>query len=83
VNWSVFLQAEAARVSTTDPVSQLIVAAILVGVFTLLTIEAAHRVVVVLAQSPCCDVTYSRRSISLVRGTASAPDLNVLGSWRG
>jgi len=80
VNWPALLQAEAARVSTTDPVSQLIVAALLVGVFTLLTIEAAHRVVVVLgAVAVLWAVTYfTPYHLLSFEGTAAALDLNVL-----
>jgi len=80
VNEAVFFQIEAARASTTDPVSQLIVAAILVGVFTLLTIEAAHRVVVVLgAVAVLWLVTYlTPYHLLSFEGTASALDLNVL-----
>ena len=80
MNWPVSLQVEAARASTTDPVSQLIVAALLVGVFTLLTIEAAHRVVVVLgAVAVLWAITYlTPYHLLSFEGTASALDLNVL-----
>ncbi|MFO1077227.1 MAG: SLC13 family permease [Planctomycetota bacterium] len=40
---------EAALQSTTDPVSQTIVGALIVAIFVLLTVEAAHRVLVVFA----------------------------------
>ena len=35
--------------STTDPVSQVIVGVLLVGLFAVLAIEAAHRVLVVMS----------------------------------
>ena len=80
VSWPVFLQHEAALASTTDPVSQLIVAILLVGVFTLLTIEAAHRVVVVLgAVAVLWAFTYfTPYHLLSFEATAQALDLNVL-----
>jgi Na+/H+ antiporter NhaD/arsenite permease-like protein len=56
------------------------VAALLVGVFTLLTIEAAHRVVVVLgAVAVLWAITYvTPFHLLSFEGTASALDLNVL-----
>lgn len=82
MNWSLFLQAEAAHglASTTDPVSQAIVAVLLVGVFALLTIEASHRVVVVMgAVALLWAVTYfTPYHLLSFEGTAAALDLNVL-----
>jgi Na+/H+ antiporter NhaD/arsenite permease-like protein len=82
VTWSVFLQAEGAHTlaSTTDPISQLIVAGLLVGVFTLLTIEAAHRVVVVLgAVAILWAFTYfTPYHLLSFEATATALDINVL-----
>ncbi len=78
--WPVLLQAEAALASTTDPVSQGIVAVLLVGVFVLLTIEAAHRVVVVLgAVGVLWAITYfTPYHLLSFEATAEALDLNVL-----
>jgi Na+/H+ antiporter NhaD/arsenite permease-like protein len=78
--WPALLQAEAARVSTTDPVSQGLVAVILLGVFTLLTLEAAHRVVVVLgAVAVLWVITYfTPYHLLSFEATAEALDLNVL-----
>jgi Na+/H+ antiporter NhaD/arsenite permease-like protein len=80
VSWSVFPQAHAAAASTTDPVSQAIVAALLLGVFTLLTVEAAHRVVVVLgAVALLWLITYfTPYHLLSFDGVAAALDLNVL-----
>ena len=80
MTWPVFAQVHAATASTTDPVSQAIVAALLVGVFTLLTIEAAHRVVVVLgAVALLWIITYvTPYHLLSFEGTAGALDLNVL-----
>lgn len=80
MTWSVFLQTHAERVSTTDPVSQAIVAVLLLGVFTLLTIEAAHRLVVVLgAVAVLWLITYfTPYHLLSFEGVASALDLNVL-----
>ena len=80
MNGAFFLQAHAASGSTTDPVSQIIVAVLLVGVFVLLTIEAAHRVVVVLgAVALLWLITYfSPYHLLSFEGVAAALDLNVL-----
>lgn len=80
VIWPVFLQHEPVLASTTDPVSQLIVAVLLVGVFALLTIEAAHRVVVVLgAVAVLWAITYfTPYHLLSFEATAQALDLNVL-----
>jgi Na+/H+ antiporter NhaD/arsenite permease-like protein len=66
--------------SSTDPVSQGIVAAILVSVFVLLSLEAAHRVVVVLgAVAVLWLVTYfTPWHLLSFEGTVQALDLNVL-----
>jgi Na+/H+ antiporter NhaD/arsenite permease-like protein len=69
-----------ALASTTDPVSQGIVALILVAVFVLLAVEAAHRVVVVLgAVGAIWLITYFTpwRLLSF-EGTREALDINVL-----
>ncbi|NUQ11390.1 MAG: citrate transporter [Gemmatimonadaceae bacterium] len=80
MHWSVPLQAEAARISTTDPVSQALVAGLLVGVFVLLTLEAAHRLVVVLgAVAVLWLITYfTPYHLLSFEQTAAALDLNVL-----
>jgi Na+/H+ antiporter NhaD/arsenite permease-like protein len=77
---SVLTQAHAVTASTTDPVSQGIVAALLLGVFTLLTIEAAHRVVVVMgAVAVMWIITYfTPWNLLSFEGVAAALDLNVL-----
>src|SRR5688500_18917595 len=64
----------------TDPVSQGIVAALLLGVFVLLTTEAAHRVVVVMgAVAVMWIVTYfTPWNLLSFEGVAAALDLNVL-----
>ena len=66
--------------STTDPISQLIVAALLVALFAVLAIEAAHRVLVVLgAVAVLWAVTYLTPFRLLpVELAAQAIDLNVL-----
>jgi Na+/H+ antiporter NhaD/arsenite permease-like protein len=74
------LAVQEALASTTDPVSQGLVAAILVGVFVLLAREAAHRVLVVLgAVAVLWLLTYFTpwRLISF-EGTRDALDINVL-----
>ena len=66
--------------STTDPVSQLIVAAIIVSVFTLLALEKVHRVLVVIgAVALMWTITYFTpwRLISF-EGAQGALDFNVL-----
>jgi hypothetical protein len=51
--------------ATTDPVSRGIVAVVLVGVFALLTLEKAHRVLVVLgAVALLWLITYLRPTTS-------------------
>lgn len=66
--------------STTDPVSQAIVGIILVTVFTLLTFEAAHRVVIVLgAVALMWGITYfTPWHLISFEATAGALDINVL-----
>ena len=66
--------------STTDPVSQLIVAVLLVGLFAVLAIEAAHRVLVVMvAVAILWAVTYFTPFHLLpLESTAAALDINVL-----
>lgn len=74
------LAAQDALASTTDAVSQALVAAILVAVFVLLAREAAHRVVVVLvAVAILWLITYFTpyRLLSF-EATREALDLNVL-----
>jgi len=76
------LQPEAAGglASTTDPVSQILVGAVLVLVFALLTFEAAHRVVVVLgAVGLLWAITYfTPYHLISFEATAEALDINVL-----
>lgn len=66
--------------STTDPVSQGIVAAVIVGLFALLALEKSHRVLVVLAAVALLwAVTYLTPYTLVSLGTAQASlDLNVL-----
>lgn len=66
--------------STTDPVSQGLVAAILIAVFALLAREAAHRVLIVLgAVAVLWLITYlSPLHLITFEGTRDALDLNVL-----
>ena len=66
--------------STTDPVSQIIVAVLLATLFGVLAIEAAHRVLVVMgAVATMWAITYLTpyRLLSL-EATAGALDINVL-----
>ncbi|HEX9562958.1 MAG TPA: SLC13 family permease [Gemmatimonadaceae bacterium] len=74
------LQHEAGLASTTDPVSQILVALVLVTVFALLTLEAAHRVVVVLgAVALLWGITYfTPYHLISFEATAEALDVNVL-----
>jgi Na+/H+ antiporter NhaD/arsenite permease-like protein len=71
---------ESALASTTDPVSQLIVAALLIALFGTLVIEAAHRVLVVLgAVALLWAITYlTPYHLLPLEATAQALDLNVL-----
>jgi Na+/H+ antiporter NhaD/arsenite permease-like protein len=73
-------QHEAVAASSTDPVSQLLVALVLITVFTLLTFEAAHRVVIVLgAVGLLWAITYfTPYHLISFEATAEALDINVL-----
>lgn len=73
-------EAHAALASTTDSVSQAIVAAIVVGVFVLLTKEAAHRVLIALsAVALLFVITYfTPYHLITFEGVAEALDINVL-----
>lgn len=66
--------------STTDPTSQLIVALLLVGLFVVLAVEAAHRVLVVLAAVAILwGVTYlTPYRLLPLESAGSVIDLNVL-----
>ena len=66
--------------STTDPVSQLIVGALIVGLFGVLALEKAHRVLVVMtAVAILWAVTYlTPYTLLPLEATAAALDLNVL-----
>lgn len=66
--------------STTDPVSQLLVAVLLVAMFAMLSIEKAHRVLVVLsAVAMLWAITYlTPFHLLSLEQTAAALDLNVL-----
>ncbi|MCC7002824.1 MAG: hypothetical protein IT357_11775 [Gemmatimonadaceae bacterium] len=66
--------------STTDPISQLIVGALIVGLFVVLAIEAAHRVLVVMAAVALLwVVTYlTPYRLLPLESTAAALDINVL-----
>ena len=70
----------AAIASTTDPISQLIVALLLVTLFVVLAIEAAHRVLVVLAAGAILwGVTYlTPYRLLPIELAGEAIDLNVL-----
>ncbi len=71
---------EALAASTTDPVSQLLVAALLVALFAVLALEAAHRVLVVLgAVALLWTVTYlTPYHLLPVEAAVAHLDLNVL-----
>ncbi|MBK7908170.1 MAG: citrate transporter [Gemmatimonadetes bacterium] len=66
--------------SSTDPVSQLIVGALIVGLFGVLALEKAHRVLVVMtAVAILWAVTYlTPYTLLPLESTAAALDLNVL-----
>lgn len=66
--------------STTDPVSQLLVAAIIAGVFVQLTLETAHRVLVIMgAVALLWGITYlTPFHLISFEASARALDLNVL-----
>ncbi|MCC7002414.1 MAG: hypothetical protein IT357_09685 [Gemmatimonadaceae bacterium] len=66
--------------SSTDPVSQLLVAVLLVAMFAMLSIEKAHRVLVVLsAVALLWAITYlTPYHLLSLEQTAAALDLNVL-----
>ncbi len=66
--------------STTDPVSQLIVGALIVGLFGVLALEKAHRVLVVMtAVAILWALTYlTPYKLMPLESTAAALDLNVL-----
>lgn len=73
-------QEGAIATSTTDPVSQGIVAAIIVSVFVLLTLEAAHRVLVALAAVALLFLISYFTPYRLITfdGVREALDINVL-----
>jgi Na+/H+ antiporter NhaD/arsenite permease-like protein len=73
-------EAQQALQPTTDPVSQIIVAAIVVAVFVLLTIEAAHRVLVAMtAVAVLLVITYATPyHLITFEGIPQALDINVL-----
>lgn len=74
-------QAEyAAAPPTTDPVSQAIVGVIVIGVFVLLTLEAAHRVLVALGAVALLFLISYFTPYRLITfdGVAQALDINVL-----
>ncbi len=66
--------------STTDPVSQAIVAFIVVGVFVLLTLEAAHRVLIAMSAVALLFLISYFTPYRLITfdGVAQALDINVL-----
>ncbi len=66
--------------STTDPISQLLVAVLLVAMFAMLSIEKAHRVLIVLsAVALLWGITYlTPYHLLSLEQTAGALDLNVL-----
>lgn len=71
---------ETALASTTDPVSQLLVAAMLVALFGVLALEKAHRVLVALgAVAAMWGVTYlTPYRLLTLEGASRALDVNVL-----
>ena len=73
-------EAHSAVVSTTDPVSQAIVAVIIVAVFVLLTLEAAHRVLVALSATSLLFLIsyFTPYRLITFEGVAQALDINVL-----
>ncbi len=72
--------AETSLSATTDPVSQILVAVVLVGVFALLAVEAAHRVLVVFsAVALLWVITYlTPWHLITFEESQAALDLNVL-----
>ena len=66
--------------STTDPVSQLLIAGLIVSLFVTLAIEAAHRVLVVMcAVAILWAITYlTPYRLLTLESTAQALDINVL-----
>ena len=66
--------------STTDPVSQAIVGVIVVGVFVLLTLEAAHRVLIAMSAVALLFLISYFTPYRLITfdGVAQALDINVL-----
>src|SRR5512132_936188 len=75
-----YLQTEAALQSTRDPISQGIVAAIIICVFVLLAREAAHRVLIAMsAVAVLWAITYlTPFHLITFEGMAEALDFNVL-----
>lgn len=73
-------EAHVAVASTTDPVSQAIVAAIIVSVFVLLTLEAAHRVLVAMSAVALLFLISYFTPYRLITfdGVSQALDINVL-----
>ncbi|MDH5233832.1 MAG: SLC13 family permease [Gemmatimonadota bacterium] len=71
---------ETVLASTTDPISQLIIAAMLVALFRALALEKAHRVLVVLgAVAGMWGITYlTPYRLLTLEGATRALDLNVL-----
>jgi Na+/H+ antiporter NhaD/arsenite permease-like protein len=66
--------------STTDPISQAIVGAIIVGIFTLLALDRVHRVLIVMgAVGLLWTITYfTPFRLITFEGVAQAVDVNVL-----
>jgi di/tricarboxylate transporter len=73
-------ETHSAVVSTTDPVSQAIVAVIIVAVFVLQTLEAAHRVLVALSATSLLFLIsyFTPYRLITFEGVAQALDINVL-----
>lgn len=73
-------EAHRAVASTTDPVSQAIVAVIIVAVFILLSLEAAHRVLVALSATALLFIItyFTPYRLITFEGVAQALDINVL-----
>lgn len=81
-SWFTLLAQEVheSRIPTTDVTSQLLVAVVLVGLFVLLTLEAAHRVLVGLAATASLLLVTYVTPFHLItfEGVRKALDINVL-----
>jgi len=78
--WAQEGHAAAAAASTTDPVSQAIIGVIVLAVFVLLSIEAAHRVLVAMSAVALIFLIsyFTPYRLITFEGVAGALDINVL-----